>query len=94
MGAGFRFRNPDHTFVKTAGKYAITLRGQEPGIKTPWYGRDEIVNGFVSIEDPERVTSVELLVRVPPHRLATRILIIASRWMASSTLPWPKASQK
>ncbi|TEB39630.1 hypothetical protein FA13DRAFT_1618864 [Coprinellus micaceus] len=62
LGAGFRFRNPDHMFVKTTGKYAITLRGQEPGIRTPWYGRDEIINGFVSIEDPERVTSVELLV--------------------------------
>ena len=94
LGVGFRFRNPEHTFVKNCSKCAITLRGQDPGIKTPWYGRDEVINGFVSIEDPERVTSVDLLVRVPFNHPGTPILISIPRWTASWISPWPKASQK
>ncbi|KAF5338731.1 hypothetical protein D9611_013371 [Ephemerocybe angulata] len=59
LGPGFRHRNPEHTFTQKTGKVSLTLRGQEPGVKVPWYGRDEIITGFVSV-DPERVTDVSL----------------------------------
>ena len=62
-GARFRPRDPASTFVKQFAKAIVVLRGQEPNVRTPWYGRDEVISGFVAFQNPCRVSQVDILVR-------------------------------
>ncbi|KAF6763746.1 hypothetical protein DFP72DRAFT_482401 [Ephemerocybe angulata] len=57
-GPGFRFRNPMQTYTEHLGKGSLTLRGQEPGTRVPWYGRGETISGFITTDSPERVTTI------------------------------------
>jgi len=74
---GFRLRNPNCLFTKKIDdKVTLVLRGQEPDVENPWYGRDDLANGYLEFEEPERVTKITLLVRVEPALESVTVMLI------------------
>ncbi|KAJ2917547.1 hypothetical protein MD484_g2889, partial [Candolleomyces efflorescens] len=91
-GSRFRQRNLASTYVKEFKKAKIVLRGQEANVQTPWYGRDEVISGFVAFEKRCRVSQVDILVEGKLNvTMNDGVSKVTNLVNASSTL-WKKSS--
>lgn len=53
---------PSGTFVKKDGRVTVTLVDQQEGATIPVFGRQSLVNGFVSLSSREAVSEVKVKV--------------------------------
>ncbi|KAJ2923693.1 hypothetical protein H1R20_g13403, partial [Candolleomyces eurysporus] len=91
-GGRFRPRNPASTFVKQFAKATVVLRGQEPNVRTPWYGRDEVISGFVTFENACRVSQVDILVEGKLDIMMAEGISKVTTLVNSSSTLWKRTS--
>jgi hypothetical protein len=62
LAVGERRASGVSNWTKKVGHATLTLTGQTPNSESPVYGRNSGVQGFVTLDSPEDVASVQLKV--------------------------------